>query len=79
MSPTNAKPEAAPMKSDESAHAQIVAMHPRKVSVSLKFPATRTTDHQHSITLEWSSDEKTMPLSELLLRIEAYVSKYGEY
>ena len=79
MSPTNARPEPAPIKSDESAIAQIAAMQPRKISVSLKFPATRTQEHRHSITLEWSSEEKTMPLSELLQRIEAYVTKYGEF
>ena len=79
MSPTTTRPEAAPNVPDESAIAQIVGMHPRKVTVSLKFPATRTQDHKHSITLEWTSEDKTMPLSELLQRIEAYVTKYGAY
>jgi hypothetical protein len=78
MPETYAKPNATPIKSDQPAIAQIVDMHPRRITVSLKFPATKTSDHHQSISLEWTSEDTTMPLTELLQRIEAYVAKYGE-
>ncbi|MCI4349712.1 MAG: hypothetical protein L3J93_05800 [Thermoplasmata archaeon] len=63
--------------STETAVAQIVHMNPHRVMVVLSLPVppmqTRPT-----VTLEWDREDTTMPLSELLQRIEAYVRQFGD-
>ena len=51
-------------------------MNPRKVTVSLTLPVSRGNDRP-LINLEWTREDTNMPLSELLTRIEEYVSKFG--
>ena len=66
-----------PKITHESPISEIVQMNPRRVTVTLTLPV------QHSsarpvVTLEWSREDTTMPLSELLQRIESYVTTYAE-
>ncbi|MCI4358520.1 MAG: hypothetical protein L3J95_02540 [Thermoplasmata archaeon] len=60
----------------DSAIAQIVQMNPRRVTVTLTLPVSGG-EGRPTVTLEWSREDTTMPLSDLLLRIESYVSRFG--
>ena len=65
-----------PSAPPESAITQIVQMNPRRVTVALSLPVAHTHSHP-VVTLEWSREDTTMPLSDLLHRIETYVAQYG--
>lgn len=60
----------------EKAIADIVKMNPRRVRITLTMPIPDNADRP-VITLEWDREDTTMPLSELLGHIEAYVAQYG--
>jgi hypothetical protein len=60
----------------ELAIADIVKMNPRRVRITLTMPIPDNADRP-VITLEWDREDTTMPLSDLLGRIEAYVAQYG--
>ena len=60
----------------DTAIAQIVQMNPRRVTVTLTLPVSGGQGRP-TVTLEWSREDTTMPLSDLLLRIETYVSRFG--
>jgi hypothetical protein len=60
----------------ENAIAQIVKMNPMRVTVTLTLPVPDDSERP-VVTLEWSREDKTMPLSELLGRIETYVTEFG--
>ena len=61
----------------ESAINQIVQMNPRRVTVALTLPATRSGNKGALVTLEWTREDPTMPLGQLLARIDTYVAQYG--
>ena len=58
----------------DKAIAQIVQMNPRRVTVTLSLPMQ---PGRPVVTLEWSREDTTMPLSELLKRIESYIDEFG--
>lgn len=60
----------------DSAIGQIVQMNPRRVTVTLTLPIQNEV-YRPTVTLEWSREDTTMPLSDLLQRIEEYVARYG--
>lgn len=60
----------------DSAISHIVQMNPRRVTVTLTLPVQADLTRP-VVTLEWSREDTTMPLSELLQRIDSYVSKFG--
>jgi hypothetical protein len=60
----------------EHAIADIVKMNPRRVTVTLTMPIPDSADRP-VITLEWDREDTNMPLSDLLGRIEAYISQFG--
>ncbi len=60
----------------ENAIAQIVQMNPRRVTVTLTLPVP-SGEGRPTVTLEWGREDTNMPLSDLLVRIEAYVQKFG--
>lgn len=60
----------------DTAIAQIVEMSPRRVTVTLSLPIPNSTSRP-TVTLEWSREDTTMPLSELLERIEQYINRFG--
>jgi hypothetical protein len=61
----------------DSAISQIAQMNPRRVTVTLPLPIPGTRNKPPIVTLEWSREDTTLPLSELLQRIETYVAQYG--
>jgi hypothetical protein len=61
----------------ERAIAHLVKMSPRRVTVSLSLPVEGEGEAP-MVTLEWSSEDKGMPLSDLLKRIEAYALEFRE-
>jgi hypothetical protein len=65
-----------PKGSTDSAVTQIANMNPRRVTVELALPVPGTK-HKAPVTLEWSREDTTLPLSELLQRIQTYVAQYG--
>lgn len=65
-----------PTRAPDTAIAQIVQMNPRRVTVTLTLPVAGG-EGRPTVTLEWSREDTTMPLSDLLLRIESYVSRFG--
>ena len=60
----------------DQAIASIVEMKPQKVSVAVTLPVSGRSERT-VISLEWSREDTNMPLSELLKRIETYVTQYG--
>lgn len=77
MPESSAKGASAPAsRPTDQAIGEIVKMNPRKVTVSLTLPVSRGDDRP-MINLEWTREDTNMPLSELLTRIEEYVSKFG--
>jgi hypothetical protein len=65
-----------PAQLPDTAIAQIVQMNPRRVTVTLTLPVTGGQGRP-TVTLEWSREDTTMPLSDLLHRIESYVERFG--
>ncbi len=51
-------------------------MNPRRVTVTLTLPVSGG-EGRPTVTLEWSREDTTMPLSDLLHRIESYVGRFG--
>ena len=74
MPETASKGPTAPPQDTAIAH--IVQMNPRRVTVTLTFPVAGGAGRP-TVTLEWSREDTTMPLSDLLQRIESYVSRFG--
>jgi hypothetical protein len=66
-----------PNPPSESAISLIAQMNPRRVTVELPLPIPGTRAHPPTVTLEWSREDTTLPLSELLQKIESYVAQYG--
>lgn len=85
MPAMGAKGDKGPAKSTtEQAIADIVKMNPMHVSVELNIPLTSSGARTATgalprveVKLEWAREDTTMPLSELLGRIEAYIAEYG--
>jgi hypothetical protein len=73
MAVAASKGAAHPGGTADKAIAQIVQMNPRRVTVALTLPMQ---PGRPVVTLEWSREDTTMPLSELLKRIEAYVDEF---
>ena len=69
--------DAPPNAPTASAISQIAAMNPRRVTVELPLPIPGTRNRPPTVTLEWSREDTTLPLSELLQKIETYVAQYG--
>jgi hypothetical protein len=61
----------------DSAISQIVQMDPRRVTVTLPLPVHETKNKPPMVTLEWTREDTTMPLGQLLQRIESYTKQYG--
>ncbi|MGI0132910.1 MAG: hypothetical protein ACREDK_07480 [Thermoplasmata archaeon] len=69
-------PKGSAARPTDRAIGDIVKMNPRKVTVTLTLPVSQGPDRP-MIELEWVREDSTMPLSELLTRIEEYVSHFG--
>jgi hypothetical protein len=67
---------AATTPAPDTAIGQIVQMNPRRVTVTLTLPV-QAGSGRPTVTLEWSREDTTMPLSDLLQRIEQYVARFG--
>jgi hypothetical protein len=61
----------------ERAISHLVKMNPRSVTVTLNLPIDGPGDAP-TVTLEWTSEDKGMPLTDLLKRIEAYAMEFNE-
>ncbi|HEV2316664.1 MAG TPA: hypothetical protein VGV89_03715 [Thermoplasmata archaeon] len=59
----------------DRAISEILQMNPRGVTVTLTLPVADRPSP--TVTLEWNREDTTMPLSELLKRIETYVREFG--
>ena len=73
--PTKSAPESARSPTDK-AIAEITQMSPRRVTVTLTLPVAAAAARP-IVTLEWTREDTHMPLTELLKRIDTYVTQFG--
>jgi hypothetical protein len=73
--PTKAAAEM-PKSPTEKAIAEIIQMNPRRVTVTLTLPVGGSASRP-VVTLEWTREDTHMPLTELLKRIDTYVTEFA--
>jgi hypothetical protein len=75
MTGTMGKPMGGGKSETDRAIAELLQMNPRGVTVTLTLPVAERPSP--TVTLEWNREDTTMPLSELLKRIETYIREFG--